>query len=115
MRVAAAALCGLVLTGVATPQEPAWADAREPDPPATDGTSSGEGNGPQVLRGSAIAPHRPGAMEPTLWRVVAGGDELWLVDPAQGVVVACQLRDTVMVGRKLIRCYEDDLPDLVAD
>ena len=77
---------------------------------------AGAGNAaPRVLRGSAIAPRpAPAPMEPGRWQITAG-DELWLVNPASGEVVACHLRNTAKVGVRIVRCFTDSLPRTVAD
>lgn len=70
---------------------------------------------PTVLRGSAVAPRpAPPPTDPGRWQIAAG-DDLWLVDPAAGEVVACNLRGTSTVGVRIVRCYTDDLPRIVAD
>lgn len=70
---------------------------------------------PTVLRGSGIASRpAPPPMDPGRWQVAAG-DDLWLVDPAAGEVVACSLRSTSRVGVRVVRCYTDDLPRIVTD
>lgn len=83
------------------------------DAPADD---AGQETGPQVLRGSAGPPRAadPAAMDPRRWRVAAG-DELWLVDPAAGVAVACALRSTSSVGVRVISCETGQLPRAVTD
>jgi hypothetical protein len=95
--------------------------------PAAHGTAGGRlvvpaevarepGDPPRVLRGSAIAP-RPLAADlppPRDWQVAAG-QRLWLVDAAQGDVVACRLRATSTVGRRVIACVSGDLPRGVRD
>lgn len=69
------------------------------------------GDPPRVLRGSAIPP-RPLAADlppPRRWEVAAG-QRLWLVDPAHGEIVACRLRATSTVGRRVIACVSRDFP-----
>lgn len=73
-------------------------------------------NGPFVLRGSALPPAAATAtaMDPRRWQVAAG-DELWLVDAAAGIAVACILRSTHRVGERVISCRTGDLPRIVTD
>lgn len=97
--------CALMLgPGYAQAQADAPADAAAQD------------NGPQVLRGSAAPPFAapPVAMDPGRWQVAAG-DELWLVEPAGGVVVACALLRTSKVGHRVISCETGRLPRIVVD
>lgn len=70
---------------------------------------------PRVLRGDAVAPRPvPEPPAPGRWRV-AGGDRLWLVDPAAGEAVVCRLLDTSTVGVSIVRCHTGDLPRVVTD
>jgi hypothetical protein len=74
------------------------------------------GEPPRVLRGSAVPP-RPLAADlppPREWQVAAG-QRLWLVDAVHGEVVACRLRATSTVGRRVIACVSGDLPSKVGD
>ena len=88
--------------------------------PGTGGAQQGEpvapGDGTLVLRGSGMPPRPAPAptMDPARWQVAAG-EELWLVDPAAGIAVACALRNTSKVGVRVIRCETDDLPRVVTD
>lgn len=83
-----------------------------------DGPADGAGqeDGPLVLRGSAMPPlaAQPAVMAPGRWQVAAG-DELWLVEPAAGVAVACALLRTSTVGVRVIRCETGRLPRAVTD
>lgn len=76
----------------------------------------GPDNRTLVLRGSGMPPRPAPAptMDPARWQVAAG-EELWLVDPAAGIAVACALRNTAKVGVRVIRCETDDLPRIVTD
>lgn len=63
--------------------------------------------GVTVYRGSSTAKSReamPVRKEAKLQ--VRGGDNLWIVDPASGEVVGCDLRRTVYGTRK-VRCSSD--------
>ena len=75
---------------------------------------------PTVLRGSAvrrgIAPGYRYAegMDPGRW-IASSGDTLWLTDPASGELVACRVKRTSRVGKRVIRCIDDSLPSRVYD
>ena len=59
-----------------------------------------------VFRGEGLdepkASHAAPSAEPT-WAVV-GGDRLWIVDTADGQIVACYLVSTTQVSERAIRC-----------
>lgn len=64
-------------------------------------------SGVTVYRGSSNAPapaSKSARTQPPLQ--VRGGDNLWIVDPASGEVVGCDLRRTVYGTRK-VRCSSD--------
>jgi hypothetical protein len=73
---------------------------------------------PTVLRGSAVrrgvARGYRQTMAPERW-VASSGETLWLTDPASGEVVACRVKRTSRVGKRVIRCIADDLPQRVYD
>jgi len=95
---------------------PPAATAAEPDTRLlAPGDIAGPDTGPAILRGSAIArkaPPPPPATGPERWRALAG-ERLWLVDVAGGEVVSCILDRTSTVGRRIVRCFPDDLPATV--
>ena len=55
------------------------------------------------------------APEPARAIEVAAGEDLWLIDPAVGELVACRLLNTSTVGKRVIRCFEERLPARLRD
>ena len=72
---------------------------------------------PTVLKGMPATPAAgPGEMEEVGRRLeVAAGEDLWLIDAAAGELVACRLLNTSTVGKRVIRCFAERLPERFRD
>ena len=74
--------------------------------------SAQEASRPTILKGMpAPRPDPQAAIErPAPIFEAAAGEDLWLIDAAVGELVACRLLKTSTVGRRVIRCFKEDLP-----
>ncbi len=62
------------------------------------------GAGAKVEAAAAPAP-APAAVPTARWQVI-GGEKIWLLDREGGHLIACNLRGSLTVGRREIRCWQ---------
>lgn len=115
--IAFAILLTFTLSGIAAAGDGA---AYQPPRPSTGkvtvyrGDQAASSSPVAVYRGNAAPPAHLAAPPARPVRpargLAAAGERLWLVEPGEGRLTACELRGTSTVGRRRVACRTRDLP-----
>ena len=108
----AAAAVGIIASAMIEVEPPTAAAQSATPNVLTLGDAAERGDGPVVLRGSAVGPKSATAVTPDgQGYQIAAGRRLWFYDPASLKIRSCINQQTSTVGVRIVRCYRGSLSD----
>ncbi|HZA66748.1 MAG TPA: hypothetical protein VE592_07345 [Geminicoccaceae bacterium] len=106
----AAAALGIIAAAMIEVEAPTAAAETATPNVLTLGNAAERGDGPVVLRGSAVGPKAAPAMTPDgQGYQIAAGRRLWFFDPVTLRIRSCINQQTSTVGVRIVRCYPGSL------